>query len=258
MSAGLIGIIIVLCLSLILVLVIGIGIYMEYRKIHNTVSSYSRTIFGTDDPIEGMKKVEMENASTPKSVASATSLYLPQIMKDFPEFHYEEMKTRAENVLVSYLRSIDSSNSSMLTEGMEELRESLRMRIQMLQNRDSKEHFQRINVHRTEINQYRKEKGRCSVVMQSSVEYIHYVEKEGKVVEGRKDLKEQARYNVEVVYIQDRDVVENVLDAGLGLNCPNCGAPLPGLGAKKCIYCDTPIVEFNLRVWNFSSVKELQ
>ena len=64
-------------------------------------------------------------------------------------------------------------------------------------------------------------------------------------------------YNVELVYIQDQDMIENQEDAGLGLNCPNCGAPLPGLGAKKCIYCDTPIVEYNLRVWNFSRVEEV-
>ena len=60
-----------------------------------------------------------------------------------------------------------------------------------------------------------------------------------------------------LVYIQDQDMIENQEDAGLGLNCPNCGAPLPGLGAKKCIYCDTPIVEYNLRVWNFSRVEEV-
>ena len=257
MSANLIGIIVILCLMLMIVAAVGIGIYVIYRKVHNTVTSYSRTIFGTDDPIEGFKKVEMEQSVTPKSVSSATSLYLPQIMNDFPEFHYDEMKTRAENVLVSYLRSVDANNTSLLTEGMEELKESLRMRLQMLQNRDAREHFQRINVHRTEINQYRKEKGRCSVVLQSSVEYIHYVEKAGRIIEGKNDMKEQARYNVELVYIQDRDFVENTQDAGLGLNCPNCGAPLPGLGAKKCIYCDTPIVEFNLRVWNFASVKEV-
>ena len=53
-----------------------------------------------------------------------------------------------------------------------------------------------------------------------------------------------------------QDMVENQEDAGLALNCPNCGAPLPGLGAKKCIYCDTPIVEYNLRSWNFSRVEE--
>ena len=53
-----------------------------------------------------------------------------------------------------------------------------------------------------------------------------------------------------------QDMVENQEDAGLALNCPNCGAPLPGLGAKKCIYRDTPIVEYNLRIWNFSRVEE--
>ncbi|MCM1100799.1 MAG: zinc ribbon domain-containing protein [Clostridium sp.] len=257
MSAGIIGIIIILVIILVLFAGVGLTGYLLYRKIHNTVGTYSKLLFGTENPVEGIKKSEMENANRPKSVASATSLYLPRIMKDFPEFHYDEMKTRAENVLVSYLRSVDGMNASLLTEGMEELRENLGMRIQMLQNRDSREHFQRINVHRTEINQYRKLKGRCSVVMQSAVEYIHYVERDGKITEGRKDLKEQKRYNVEVVYIQDRDTVENLGDSGLGLNCPNCGAPLPGLGAKKCLYCDTPVVEFNIRVWNFSSVREV-
>ncbi len=257
MNADVIGLIVALSLVLALVLTVGIGIYLIYRKVHNTVTSYSRLLFGTENPAEGLRKIEMENAGTPKSIASATSLYLPQIMRDFPEFHYDEMKTRAENVLTSYLRSIDAVNASLLTEGTEELRESLGMRIQMLRNRECAEHFQRIHIHRTEISQYRREKGRCSVVMQSSVEYIHYVGQGTKVVSGRKDLKEQARYNVELVYIQDRDTVENLGDSGLGLNCPNCGAPLPGLGAKTCIYCDTPVVEFNIRVWQFCAVKEV-
>lgn len=78
---------------------------------------------------------------------------------------------------------------------------------------------------------------------------FHALKENGKVIRGSEEHKEQAKYNVELVYIQDQDMIENQEDAGLGLNCPNCGAPLPGLGAKKCIYCDTPIVEYNLRVW---------
>jgi hypothetical protein len=246
-----------LIVVLVLFLISAAVVYGVYSKIRNSVQSYSNMLFGTTNPMEGMKKVELENAGTPKSVASATSLYLPRIMKDFPEFHYDEMKSRAENVLISYLRCVDTANASNLTEGMEELKESLRMRIVMLQNSGQKEHFQNINIHRTEISQYRKEKGRCSVVLQSSVEYIHYIEQDGKIIKGHDDLKEQSRYNIEIVYIQDRDVVENTEDSGLGLNCPNCGAPLPGLGAKKCVYCDTPVVEFNIRIWNFGSVKEV-
>lgn len=237
--------------------VAGIIVYSIYRKVTGTVQTYSRLLFGTDNLVEGIKKRELETANTPKSVSSATNLYLPQIMRDFPEFHYDEMKTRAENVLISYLRSVDENNPSVLVEGTEELKESLRMRVEALRNRDAREHFQRIHIHKTEINQYRKIRGRCSVVLQSSVEYVHYTEKDGKITAGRDDLKEQSRYNVEVSYIQDRDVVEQTADSGLGLNCPNCDAPLPGLGAKVCLYCGTPVVEFNIRIWNFSSVKEV-
>ena len=82
------------------------------------------------------------------------------------------------------------------------------------------------------------------------------MEKNGQIVRGRKDLREQAKYNVEVMYIQDREMVENMDDMGLAMTCPHCGAPLPKLGAKKCEYCDSPVVEFNIRTWNFCSVKE--
>lgn len=246
-----------LSLILIIILVVCVAGFIAYKKITGTVKEYSNALFGTDNPIEGMRKIEMEEAMTPKSVSGATSLYLPQIMKDFPEFHLDEMKTRAQNVLVSYLRSVDESNASLLTEGMDELKAELEMRINMNRDRGVRENFQRISVHRTEIYQYRKAKGRCSVVFQSAVEYLHFVEKDGKIIEGRKDIKTQTKYNVEVVYIQDRDVVENIGESGLGLNCPNCGAPLENLGAKVCRYCDTPVVEFNICTWNFSSVKEV-
>ena len=250
MDVRLIGLIIVL----VLLLVISGIIYYAYTQIRKKVRSYSRMLFGTPSVREGFQQIEREESITPKSVASATGLYLPAIMRDFPEFHYDEMKTRAENVLTSFLRSIDEAKESILTEGTQELRDHLELRLKALENEDKKEHFKSIRIHRTEIHQYRKTKGRCSVVFQSSVEYFHYLEKDGQILMGSRDKMEQTRYNIEVIYIQDRDYVENIGDAGLGLNCPNCGAPLPGLAAKKCAYCDTPVVEFNIRTWNFSSV----
>ena len=253
MSGMLIAIIVILILLLVLV---GI-LYYAYVRIKNKISSFSRMAFGTNSLVEGLKKTETEAAVTPKTVSSATSLYLPAIMRDFPEFHLDEMKTRAENVLTSYLRSVDTLSSSMLTEGTRELREELELRIQELRNRKQMEHFHNIRIHRTEIHQYRKNKGRVSVVFQSAVEYMHYVEDNGSVIKGKKDIQEQAKYNVEVVYIQDQDMVEDTGEMALGLHCPNCGAPITSLGAKTCAYCDTPIVEFNLRTWNFSRVKEL-
>ena len=254
MDGKIIGAIIVLVLLLVLAGVI----YLAYRKISKTIKSYSRLIFGTENVREGVHKMEMEYASTPKSVSSATGLYLPGIMRDFPEFHLEEMKSRAQNVLTSYLRSIDGNNSHLLTEGTQELREKLDMRIGMLRNSEIREHYERIKVHRTEIYKYRKDKGRCSIVFQTAAEHVHYQEQGATVIKGRKDRLEQAKYNVEVSYIQDLEQVENVSDMGLAMVCPNCGAPLPALGAKTCAYCDSPVVELNVKVWNFTDVKQVE
>ena len=47
-----------------------------------------------------------------------------------------------------------------------------------------------------------------------------------------------------------------VLGEGLGLTCPNCGAPIKNLGQKFCLYCGTGVVEVNARVWKFNAVRE--
>ncbi len=253
-NPNLIALIIALVLLLILVLVV----YIAYRKIQEKIRRFSRTLWGTNSVRAGISKMNREYSTTPKSVSSATSLQLPRIVRDFPEFHYDEMKERAENVLISYLRAVDSRNKNLLTEGTAELQEKLGMVISMLAAQSSRAHYEKIHVHRTEINQYRKEKGRCSIVFQSAVEYVYYTERQGELLAGRRDLKTQAKYNIEMIYIQDRDVVEDTRDMALGLNCPNCGAPLSGVGAKVCAYCDSPLVEFNIRVWNFSDVEEVK
>lgn len=253
MTAGQIGAIIILVLAL----TVLAGGYVAYSKISRKVREFSNAAFGTDSIVEGFQKIEKEAEITPKSVSAATNLYLPQIMRDFPEFHYEEMRNRAENVLTGFLQGIDTGSMTRLTEGTtSELREKLRMRIDALKSENAEEHFRNILIHRTEIKSYRKIKGRCSILFQSAVQYNHYKERNGKTVLGSADRLEQSRYNVEMIYIQDREMVENQADSGLAMNCPNCGAPLPKLGAKKCLYCDTPIVEFNIRIWNFSDVEE--
>lgn len=253
MDANLIGIIValVLCFGL-----VGIG-YYAYRSIKNKVRNFSQMAFGTSSIMEGFRKTEAEYASTPKSVAAGTSLYLPRIMRDFPEFHYDEMKNRAENVLISFLRGIDGDDEGLLTEGTSELKDKLANQLGMLRAEDVREHYNNMNIHRTEICQYRKQEGRCSVIFQSSIEYFHFKEKDGQTISGNRSVKTQSRYNVECLYIQDRDYVENLDDTGMALNCPNCGAPLSRLGAKVCEYCGTPIVEFNIKVWNFCDVEEV-
>ncbi len=253
MTAGQIGTIIILLLAA----GVLIGGYIAYRRIRAKVRQFTGQAFGADTISESFENMEKVIAETPKSVCANTKLYLPQILRDFPEFHYDEMKTRAENVLTGFLLGIDEKDRSRLREGVTgELREKLEMRIDAPGNENAEEHFRDIRIHRTEIKQYRKTKGRRSILFQSALQCYHYKTKDGKITEGSDSRPEQSRYDVEMIYIQDRDLIENQAESGLAMNCPNCGAPLPKLGAKHCMYCDTPIVEFSIRIWNFHDVKK--
>ena len=70
------------------------------------------------------------------------------------------------------------------------------------------------------------------------------------------DLNEKrAEGEVELMYVQDADRLHNRATA-LGVNCPNCGAPVKTLGEKFCQFCGTAIKEINIRSWKFNSVNE--
>lgn len=205
----------------------------------------------------GCRPDEKEYASTPKSVSAMTSLLLPGITEDFPDFEYHEMRERAENILVSYLRAVSEQNASRITDGTRELKDQAGNEISMAKAQGKREVFDRIKIHRTEISQYKKSAGRCIITFQSALECFHYIEDtKGQIFEGSKEYKYQTRYNVDMAYIQDRNLVEDERDHALGVNCPNCGAPVSSLGAKVCEYCDTPLIEINIHAWSFVNVSQ--
>jgi len=243
---------------LVLIIIIIVAIYCGVSYLRKKTREVSRALFGTEDLKEGIEKRNVEIATTPKSVSAMTRLMLPRITTDFPDFQYDEMKERAENVLIGYLCAINGRNSSLLPEGGSELKEQLQYHLQMLDSQSQKEHFEQIKIHRTEISQYRKAEGRCIITFQSALECLHYInDADGQVVKGDKTYKYQTRYNVDLIYVQDRDLVENERERALGMNCPNCGGPLSSLGAKVCEYCGTPVAEINIHAWTFSNVEEV-
>ena len=248
---------IIIILGLILIImVLGIVAFLYLRK---RAREFSKELFGTEDIRQAAKDMQIEYATTPKSVSAMTSLLLPKISADFPDFNYDEMKTRANNVLTSYLAAVTSGSAGLLKDGNAELKQKLTDHIGSFTEKNLREHYDSVHLHRTEIAQYRKAEGRCIITFQSSLECFHYTTDlgTGAVKDGSKEYKYQTRFNVDLIYIQDRDKVENELDHALGINCPNCGAPLSSLGAKVCEYCGTPIVAVNLYAWTFNNIEEL-
>ncbi len=234
-----------------------IAISRKARQVTNTVKDVSKAVYGTEDIAEGIKRQNFEASITPRTISNMSGVYLPQIQEDFPEFHYDEMRERAKNVLTSYLYSINEADPSKLSEGTQELKDALVMHLQLLNDRNYEEHYERMKIHKCELSKYIKKDGRCTVTFQASIQYYHYITEGSVIKTGRKDQLTQSKYDINLVYIQDRDMIEKADEASLGLTCPNCAAPISNLGAKHCIYCGTPVVEFNIHAWNFASIKEL-
>lgn len=244
-------------IPLIITLVVIGSIITAYVVIKRKLSSITKELYGTSSLHEANEKLKEEYATTPKSVSAMTSLYLPKIVRDFPDFIYSEMRSRSQNVLTQYLSAIDAENVSLMREGTNELRDKVKTRIAMLNNSGKHEHFENVRLHRTEICNYRKSSGRCVITFQTSCEYNTYVTNtSGNIVSGDKHLKHQSRYDIELAYIQDREIIEQTTDSGIGLKCPFCDAPLTNLGAKHCVYCGSPVQELNIKVWNFINITE--
>lgn len=194
---------------------------------------------------------------TPKSVSGMTKVFLPQIERDFPEFHWEEFRQKTENMLKAVLRAVDAQDASYLADASGDLRRQVELKLEDLRSAGQREHFKNITVHRTEIAHYRKEGGLCAIVVQSAVGYLHYTEDEkGELVSGNRERKVQTKYNTELVYIQDVSKLADGATA-VGVTCPNCGAPVTRLGSKFCEYCGAGLREVSVRVWSLNKIQEL-
>ena len=98
------------------------------------------------------------------------------------------------------------------------------------------------------------EKGIATIYVSSSLEYYYYYEVSGRCI-SNKDIKKQTRYLSTFAYIYDKEKANTNLNL-IGLNCPNCGAPLKGFNKTVCEFCGTHTVELDLKSWKFISYKE--
>lgn len=109
MSKGtvtLLVIVFVVCISC------GAG-YAAYRIVREKLRRLSRMAFGTDSITEGLEQQAKELAVTPKSVSAMTRIFLPQIQRDFPDFHIEQFKDKVENALMLALQAISAADAGI-------------------------------------------------------------------------------------------------------------------------------------------------
>lgn len=217
------------------------------------IRRFSREAFGTNSLIDGFRQQEKLLEERPKSVSGMTGIELPKIQRDFPEFNWAQWRWECENRLLQYLQGLEQQDIGCLKDASPSLLESLRLAIEDQIEHGIREVYSRATVHRTEINQYEKRSGLCRIIVQSSVEY-YFSRSSVRADEVIRDHREQHRYRMELVYIQDPDKVTDPRLNAASVSCPNCGAPVSSLGAKHCSYCGSAVEPINIRAWVLHSI----
>lgn len=232
-----------LIIILILILLIFGIILFGYFFIKNKVENLTHKYFGTKDLKKAIEKSELLASNTPKSISSMENLSLPKIAKDFPDLNINELKRMVESAILKILNSIE--NKKFENKGLNpKIEEWINSRIEDLKSEIV--HFDSIKFHRTSVSKYENNNSIATIEFQTSLEYFY---KKGNEI----GKKIQDRFRVEFIYIIDESKVD-VDKKILGLNCPNCGAPITHVGVKTCVYCGTGINEIVKRVWSLNNI----
>jgi len=243
-------------IALIIIGVIGIVVIVAAGAVIHAVASVKSVV---DPIIELTGNADLDDyivEEGPKSVNAMTSIYLPRIEQDFPEFNYFEFRTKAENMIKSAFLAIEEGNITKLINASDELTRQVGNRIEYNSINHIREYFKDIEIHRTEIKNYKKKDGTCVITLQSSVGYTYYaLDSNNETVKGDRDHTSQTRYDTDIIYIQDITKVEHG-ETLISNNCPNCGAPITGLGNKTCPYCGSGIKEINVKTWAINRLTE--
>ena len=237
-----IGILIGLIIVLLILILIIVFIYKTAKK---KLSDFLMMNFETSSLSQAIEKSNIEDAETPKSLSSMESIYLPKIKKDFPSLNINELKSQAESVILKSFDGIEKREKDSFIQN-DKINTYINNRIDEAINTDT--HYSSTKVHRTVINKYENNSGVATIYFQTGFEY-------NKKVGNDRMKKVQSRINTEFIYIVDESKVSKH-EKTIGLNCPNCGAPLKGVGQRVCKYCGSGTEDIVKRTWAINNIAE--
>jgi hypothetical protein len=188
----------------------------------------------------------------PVSLSGMDRIFTPQIQADFPELNLDELKKRAERLAFTTLVAIDARDTGRLSESHELYLAQVKQYLERLKALGQLEQYGEITIHRVVVSDYQKREGTCRIRFQLAVgAQYRKADKDGRLMAGQNTIT-QFKVEIEALYVQNKDHPGSLVSSALAVNCPNCGAPVPSLGEKRCQFCGSAIEPINNKVWTFS------
>lgn len=245
-------------MEIFLTIIIGIIIFLTIivliirKKIKNILSKFGYNSLNLLK--DGIKKGELEYKNTPKHVTGMTKLLIPKIVKDFPNFSETELYNKVETSLLLIFNSLENKQVEV-NEELILLKDKLNEQIKDMRKDKISVKYDEIRFHRHALKYYKNEDGVLNISVSTSLEYFYKKEYQGKVLDNYTDYKKQTLYTTEFIYVYNPEKISKNQSL-IGINCPNCGAPIKDLGKKFCRYCNSGLEDINLKSWHISLYKE--
>ncbi len=202
------------------------------RKIRSAASSLFGGLKMSDLSYAIKSAREAETNPSPRTVFGATSIYLPQILKDFPDFHESDAVAAVKKLIFEYL--------SIKYEGLEKFSDlNVEPGLERMVDVKTKDgNVTGEKVHAVAISKYEKTKEYATITYQASVGYS---------VEGKPT---EERYAVEyTLKLRENDIEQKTLI------CPQCGGAFDSTSQTVCPYCGSGIIRDTIMSWKFSSIE---
>lgn len=245
-------------ITLFLAIVLGVVIFLTIlfiivkNKIKNILNKMGFN--NLDEISKEIKNGEISYKTEPKHVTGMTKLLIPKIVKDFPNFSEQELYNKVETDLLSIFNSLENRVIEN-NRGLVLIKEKLNQQINDMQSNKIIVKYDDIKFHRHALKYYKNLDGVLNISVSTSIEYFYKKERNGKILDDYSDYKKQTRYTTEYIYVYDINKVGKNQSL-IGVNCPNCGAPVKELGNKVCRYCNSGLEDINLKSWNIALFKE--
>lgn len=238
------NLIIVTCIIILITLAI---LFIVYRVILKKVKELSLNFFGTQDIKEAINKSNIEARNNPRQVYGMDSVVGPLLKKDFPDLNINEIKAMAENAIYKVFESIENKKIEKLDFSSDRVTAYIESYIQ--DNKDNVVKYDSIKMHKTVLNKYNNDSGVATIHLQTAFEYLFEINDKGL-------KKVQDRLQTEFIYIIDEKKINDSIKT-LGINCPNCGAPIRTKSIGKCEYCGSGIIEEVKHAWILNNIKNI-
>jgi len=201
--------------------------------------------------IKTSRDIAREELNREKSVVGMTSLVLPQVVRDIPDFNVNAIYNTIESNLNKIFLAIENKKN-IKDEDLLLLEDSINSSIDDMKDRNIDVRYDDVVFHKHALKRYENKNGVATLTTSSTLEY-YYIDGKSK----NSDVKRQTRYTCTFVYIFDYKKISNKNREKLFvLHCPNCGAPLDSFETANCKYCMSRVGDVLAKTWKMIGYKE--